>query len=159
IFLIFIAITPFRATNQTIYKRVVCTGGPVQEIHVNATFEYDTTCNGYNAWVSPWTYHVLANGQQQDMVFGNFSQYYTYLNGNMYEVHFGQITSGPCAGDTYFSVNAYVADDQLGCSGQGLKSVAIPYNNARIYGKTCNQICSIDSRYHSYFIFNPPLTN
>ncbi|CAG2176430.1 unnamed protein product [Oppiella nova] len=48
-----IAITPFRATNQTIYKRVVCTGGPVPEIHVNATFEYDTTCNGYNAWVSP----------------------------------------------------------------------------------------------------------
>ncbi|CAG2167996.1 unnamed protein product [Oppiella nova] len=155
-----VVITPYKTTNQTIYKRIVCTGGPVQEISLNMTDpNSDITCNGYDAWVSPWTYASVVNGQAQDLTIGNFSQYYTYLNGNMYEVNFGQITGGVCAGDNFFSANAYVADDQLGCSGQGLRSVSIDYINAKISGNKCNQQCTLDTRHHSFFAFNPPITN
>ncbi|CAG2175116.1 unnamed protein product [Oppiella nova] len=155
-----IRITPDKTTTMTIYKRIVCTGGPVQEIMLNTTIpNSSTTCNGYDAWVSPWTYNTVVNGQAQDLVIGNFSQYYSYLNGNMYEVNFGQITGGDCAGDTFFSANAYVADDQLGCSGQGLKSVSIDYINAKISGTKCNQQCTLDTRHHSFFAYNPPITN
>ncbi|CAG2171768.1 unnamed protein product, partial [Oppiella nova] len=150
-----IAITPYKKTNMTVYKRIVCTGGPVQQIQLNATFDTDSTCNGYDAWVSPFTYSATVNGGVQDLTIGNFSQYYTYLNGNMYEVNFGEITAGPCKGDTFFSANAYVADDQLGCSGSGLGSASIDYINAQISGKTCNQVCTLDNRFHSYFRFNP----
>ncbi|CAG2169992.1 unnamed protein product [Oppiella nova] len=153
------ATTPFLNTNATVYHRMVCTGGPVQQLLLNATFETAFSCNGYDTWVAPATYMATVNGWTQEMDIANISQYYSYLNGNMYEYNFGQITAGPCTGDTFFSVNAYVADDQLGCSGNGLRSVSVDYTNAQISGQKCNQKCTVDKRYHSYFSFNPAIKN
>ena len=72
-------------------------------------------------------------------------------------MNFGRIDAGPCKGDTFFSANAYVADDQLGCSGSGLKSASIDYINAHTSGNSCpNMKCSV---IEGFFRYDTPLTN
>ena len=134
-----------------------CNCGPISEISLDMSAPDSVTCNGYYAWVSPWNYTAHVNGKNATLQIEEFYQYYTYLNGNQYEVNFGRIVAGPCKGDVFFSTNAYVADDQLGCSGTGMKSNAIDYINAQTLGNSCpNMKCSV---IEGTFKYDPPITN
>ncbi|XP_054167758.1 uncharacterized protein LOC128965128 [Oppia nitens] len=152
--------TATQMTNMTVFKNIVCTGGPIKRITLDSTFPSEVTCNGYDAWVSPWTYQVVTvDNRRENLTIANFSQYYTYLNGNQYEVNYGEISEGRCKGDMFFSVNVYVADQQLGCSGSGLKSASIDYINAHIYGSNCASNCQLDAKVKSFFRYDPPIHN
>ncbi|CAG2106794.1 unnamed protein product [Medioppia subpectinata] len=68
--------------------------------------------------------------------------------GDMFEVNTGTVTAGRCAGDVFFSANAYVADDQYGCAGdKGAATLTMRYIDARLTGPKCGGHCSLETAY------------
>ncbi|CAG2175797.1 unnamed protein product [Oppiella nova] len=133
------AFTSYITTNMTVWKSMKCTGSNISHVQLrNLTFSTEVTCNGYHSWGTDFAYDIL-------------------VDGNMYEVNTGTVTDGRCKGDVFFSSNAYVADDQYGCSGgKGSATFTIDYIYGHITGTKCPSTCTLDT---GFIKLDPPISN
>ncbi|CAG2117745.1 unnamed protein product [Medioppia subpectinata] len=123
----------------------------------NLTFSTEVTCNGYHSWETSFAYDILVDGKLEKLPITKLAVYFSYLNGDMYEVNTGTVTEGRCAGDVFFSANAYVANDQDGCAGtKGAAAFTIRYIEGRLTGPKCGAICTLDT---GLITLNPPVRN
>ncbi|CAG2116928.1 unnamed protein product [Medioppia subpectinata] len=125
-----------------------CTGSQVEYIQLrNVTMPFEFTCNGYQSLVlHNVAYDILVDGQLEQMGFATIDVYFNILNGNIIEVNSGLITEGQCAGDTFFSANVYVTDDQYACAGvNGATEFTIIYIDAHVTGPKCGAHCTLDT--------------
>ena len=75
--------------------------------------------------------------------------------GNLDYLECGTIVGGPCDGDEFWSMGVYQANDQEGCSNNGITSIIALDKNLFINGK-CESRCSLG---WSFVNWTTPINN
>ncbi|CAG2104768.1 unnamed protein product [Medioppia subpectinata] len=102
----------------------------------------ELSCSGFHFRQIPYTFAADFNGQQEDLTVENCNQVVSSVNGNMFELNLGPITSGRCKGDLLYVQTVYTSDNPLACAQQTLNTLRITQMSAGIYGDNCPTECS-----------------
>ncbi|CAG2107741.1 unnamed protein product [Medioppia subpectinata] len=141
-----LAFTPFVNTTVSVSKSVKCVSNGVNQLtglSLNAVFHpMELSCSGFHFTQIPYTFSAHFNGQQQDLTVDNCNQVVSSVNGNMFELNLGAITSGRCKGDLLYVQTVYTSDNPLACAQQTLNTLRITQMSAAIYGDNCPTECT-----------------
>ncbi|CAG2116237.1 unnamed protein product, partial [Medioppia subpectinata] len=127
-------------------KDVKCVSNGVNQLtglSLDAVFHpMELSCSGFHFRQIPYTFSAHFNGQQEDLTVDNCNQVVSSVNGNMFELNLGAITSGRCKGDLLYVQTVYTSDNPLACAEQTLNTLRITQMSAAIYGDNCPTECT-----------------
>ncbi|CAG2104767.1 unnamed protein product [Medioppia subpectinata] len=144
-----LAFTPFVNTTVTVNKHMKCVSNGVNKltgIALNAvSHPMELSCSGFHFRQIPYIFNAYFNGLGEDLTVENCNQVVSSVNGNMFELNLGPITSGRCKGDLLYVQTVYTSDNPLACAEYSLNTLRVTHMSASIYGDKCQTTCSLDS--------------
>ncbi|CAG2102864.1 unnamed protein product [Medioppia subpectinata] len=121
----------------------------------------DLTCNGYytQRMTDLYEYNADFNGQKETIGLARSVQTMSFVNGNILEVHEGEITEGRCQGDILYIQTVYNNPNSLACTDYSLTSLQVKQMNVEITGQNCATTCSVDPSATNMVTMRPGYNN